>query len=104
MISEQKNLGPRTSLAVQGLRLHLPMQGVQVQPLGGEPRSHVLGQKNQNRKQKQYCSKFSKDVKNDPPSGPEANTPCFQCRRPRFNPWEAGLVRELDLTYCNTAK
>ena len=53
----------RTSLAVQWLRLHLPMQGVRVRPLVGELRSHMPhGQKNpQNIKQKQYCNKFKKD-------------------------------------------
>ena len=34
-----KRLG--TSLAVQWLRLHLPMQGMWVQPLLGEIRSHM---------------------------------------------------------------
>ena len=34
-----------TSLVVQWLRLHLPIQGVQFQSLGEEPRSHMpLGQ------------------------------------------------------------
>ena len=28
--------------------------------------SHALWPKNQNKKQKQYCNKFSKDSKNDP--------------------------------------
>ena len=40
------------------------MQGVQVQSLIGELRSHMpCGQKNQNIKQKQYCNKFNKDLK-----------------------------------------
>ena len=39
-----------TSLAVQWLGLHLPMQGP----------------KKQNTKQKQYCNKFNKDFKNGP--------------------------------------
>ena len=54
-----------TSLAVQWLRLCLPMQGVRVQSLVGELRSHrPRGQKNQNiKKQKQYCDKFNKDFK-----------------------------------------
>ena len=56
-----------TSLAVQWLRLCLPMQGVQVQSLVGELRSPMpRGQKNQNIKQKQYCNKFNKDFKNGP--------------------------------------
>ena len=53
-----------TSLAVQWLRLRLPMQGVQVQSLVGERRSHMpCGQK---AKQKQYCNKFNKHFKNGP--------------------------------------
>ena len=44
-----------TSLAVHWLRLHLPMEGVQVRSLVRELRSHKPhGQKKQNRKQKQY--------------------------------------------------
>ena len=42
------------------------MQGVQVQPLVGELRSHMPHQKKQNIKQKQYCNKFNKDFKNGP--------------------------------------
>ena len=42
-----------TSLAVQWLRLHLPMQGVRVQSLVRELRSHMLhGQKNKTKKKK----------------------------------------------------
>ena len=53
-----------TSLAVQWLRLCLPMQGVQVRYLVGELRSHVPhSQKNQKVRQKQYCNKFNKDLK-----------------------------------------
>ena len=56
-----------TSLAVQWLRLCLPMQGVWVRSLVGELRSHMpLSQKNQNIKQKQYCNKFNKNFKNGP--------------------------------------
>ena len=41
------------------------MQGVQVQSLVGELRSHMpCGQKNQNIKQKQCCNKVNKDFKN----------------------------------------
>ena len=44
------------------LRLHLSIQGVQVQFLVGELKSHMAwGQKNQNIKQKQYYDKFKKD-------------------------------------------
>ena len=39
------------------------LQGVWVQSLVGELRSHMpWGQKNQNIKQKQYCNKFNKEV------------------------------------------
>ena len=45
-----------TALVDQWLRLHLPMQGVQVQFLIRELRCHMpCGQKKQNVKQKQYC-------------------------------------------------
>ena len=55
-----------TSLAIQWLRLHLPMQGgVQVQFLVGELEFHVpLGQKTKKQKQKKYCNKLNKDFKN----------------------------------------
>ena len=54
---------PGTSLAVQRLRLHLPMQGVRVQSLVRELRSHMpWGQK----KRHKYCNKFNKDFKNGP--------------------------------------
>ena len=53
-----------TSLAVQWLKLHLPMQRVQVRSLVGELRSYMShSQKKQNIKQKQYCDKFNKDLK-----------------------------------------
>ena len=52
-----------TSLAVQWLRLRLPMQGVQVQSLVRELRSH---EKIKHRKQKQYYNKFNKDFKSGP--------------------------------------
>ena len=52
-----------TSLAVQWLRLHLPMQGVQGPSLIRELGSHMPCKKNQNIKQKQYCKKFNKEVK-----------------------------------------
>ena len=56
-----------TSLAVQWLRLHLPLQGVWVQSLVGELRFPRTSQpKNQNIRQKQYCNKFNKDFKNGP--------------------------------------
>ena len=52
-----------TSLAVQWLRLRLPMQGVQVQSLVRELRSH---EKIKHIKQKQYYNKFNKDFKSGP--------------------------------------
>ena len=41
------------------------MQEVQVQSLVGELRSHMS--RGQNMKQKQYCNKFSKDLKENGP-------------------------------------
>ena len=58
-----------TSLVVQWLKLHLPMQGVWVQSLGGIP---IQGTKiphaswPKKPKQKQHCNKFNKDFKNGP--------------------------------------
>ena len=47
-----------------GVKTCLPVQGVRVRSLVGGLRSHMLcGGKNQNIKQKQYCNKFSKDLK-----------------------------------------
>jgi len=55
----------RTSLAVQWLRLRLPMQGVCVQSLVQEDKTpHSSWPNNQNIKEKQYSNKFSKDLKN----------------------------------------
>ena len=60
-LSRQEHCNRGTSLAVQWLRLCLPIQGVQVQSLVREPRSHMpCSQKN---KEKQYCNKFNKDLK-----------------------------------------
>ena len=62
-----KNLSARTSLVVQWLRLHLPMQGMQVQFLVRELRSHMpQAKKPKHIRQKQYCNKFNKDFKNGP--------------------------------------
>ena len=57
-----------TSMEVQWLKIHLPMQGVWVRSLVRKPRSHILlGKKTkQNIEQKQYCNKFNKAVKNGP--------------------------------------
>ena len=56
LISDQ-NKHYRTSLVLQWLRLHLPT-------LVGEQRSHMPhSQKNQNTKQKQYCTTFNTDFK-----------------------------------------
>ena len=53
-----------TSLAVQWLRLHFPVQGVQVQSLVGELRFHMpLGQKNQNVKNRGNIVTNSKRLK-----------------------------------------
>ena len=55
-----------TSLVVQGLRLCFPMQGVWVQSLVRERKSHVpRSQKMETlkEKQKQYCNKFTKYFK-----------------------------------------
>ena len=50
----------RDFLVLLWFRLHLPMQGLQVQFL----RSHMPhGQENQNTRQKQCCNKLSKDLK-----------------------------------------
>ena len=54
-----------TSLMVQWLRLCLPIQGIQVQSLVQDLRSHI-GASTQNIKQKQYCNKFNKNFKNGP--------------------------------------
>ena len=52
----------RTSLAIQWLRVRLPMQGAWVPSLVGELRSHISPwPKIQNIKQSQYCNKFNKD-------------------------------------------
>ena len=49
---------------MQWLRLCLPMQGACVQSLVGETKiPHAPWPKNQNIKQKQYCNKFSQDLK-----------------------------------------
>ena len=56
-----------TSLAVQWLRLHLPLQGnAGLIPGEGIKIPHASQPENQNIKQKQYCNKFNKDFKNGP--------------------------------------
>ena len=55
-----------TSLGVWWLRLHLPMQGIWIQPLVGEPTSCMPQPKNPNMKQKQYCNRFNKNFTNGP--------------------------------------
>ena len=43
------------------------MQGLQIQSLIGELRSHMSqGQQTEHKQQKQYCNKFNKDFKNGP--------------------------------------
>ena len=61
-----KILVPRTSLAVQWLRLFLPMEGVCSIPDWGDNIPHASQPKNQSRKQKQYYNTFNKDFKNGP--------------------------------------
>ena len=49
------------------VKTSLPMQGVPVQFLVRELRSHIpCGQKTKNTEQKQYCNKFNTDFKNGP--------------------------------------
>ena len=52
-----------TSLVVQWLRLHLPMQGVWVRSLVRELRSHMpySQKKDPETEQRQCCNKFNKD-------------------------------------------
>ena len=56
-----------TSLVIQCLRLCLPMQGVRLQSLVWELRSHMPHGKKKNnpeqKRQKWYCNKFNKDLK-----------------------------------------
>ena len=63
-----KNPCDGTSLAVPWLRLRLPIQGLWVQSLVGELRSHMAcGQTTKTlKKQRQYCDKFNNDFKNGP--------------------------------------
>ena len=56
-----------TALAVQLLRLHLPVQGGGGSiPGWGFQIPNALRSKNQNTEQKQYCNKLNKDFKNGP--------------------------------------
>ena len=56
-----------TSLVAQWLELRLPVQGVQVQVLISELRSHKRhSQKPEYAQQKQCCNKFNKDFTNGP--------------------------------------
>ena len=55
-----------TSLAVQWLRLCLPMQAGLIQSLVRELKSHSPWDQNIKKKQKQYCDKFNKDFKSGP--------------------------------------
>ena len=50
------------SLAVQWLKLHIPMQGVHV-PWSGAKITHASRPKSQSIKKKHYCNKFSEDFK-----------------------------------------
>ena len=52
---------------IQWLRIRLPTQGVWVQSLVEELRSHMpKKKKTKNIKYKQYCNKSNKDFKNGP--------------------------------------
>ena len=63
-LKKEKKHSAGTSLAVQWLRPHFPVQGVRVQTRVGKLRSHMThGPKNQNVKQKQNCNKCNKDFK-----------------------------------------
>ena len=55
------NLG--ATLAVQWLRLRLPIQGLQVRSLAGELRSLMPHGQKTHKTQKQYCNKFNKYFK-----------------------------------------
>ena len=60
-----KSLKVGSSLAVQLLRLRLPMAGGESSiPHWGPKSPRALWPKNQNMKQKQYCNKFNKGFKN----------------------------------------
>ena len=63
----EKLVNTGTSLVVQWLGLCLPMQGGAGFIPGWETEiPHAGGPKKQNIKQKQYCNKFHKDLKNGP--------------------------------------
>ena len=49
--------------AVQWLRLHLPMQGMLVQCLVGQLKTHTPHCQKQNIEQRPYFTKFNEDVK-----------------------------------------
>ena len=53
-------------MAVQWLRLHIPVQGVGLIPGQGAKIPCALWPKNQNGKQKPYCNKSNKDYENGP--------------------------------------
>ena len=60
-----KNKDSQTSLKVQWLRLDLPLQGLHVRSLIQDlkPKSWPKPQNIGGKKQKQYCTKFNKDLK-----------------------------------------
>lgn len=67
LLSNSSNQKPTLGmpLAVQWLKLHLPMLGVRVQPLVrelGDPTCLIA----KKYKREQYCDKFDKDFLNDP--------------------------------------
>ena len=55
-----------TSMEVQWLKIHLPMQGVWVRSLVRKQDPIFFLGKKQNIEQKQYCNKFNKAFKNVP--------------------------------------
>ena len=69
-----KSKSSGTSLVIQWLRLHLPMQQVWVQSLVGELITHVSWPRNNNTRQKQHCIKFNKDLKKKTPLQTKAFT------------------------------
>ena len=101
------------SLAVQWLRLCLPMQGVQVRPLVGElrPPPCLGAKKNQSINQKQYCNrdfkmvpltrkkllKISPDIAECPLGRGVANAPLVENHQPPGGP---GLTSGLTGLVC----
>ena len=62
-ISQSEERKTETFIVVQQLKLCLAMQGVWVQSLVKELRSHIPETKKQNRKKTENCNKFNKEFK-----------------------------------------